>query len=376
LITIGFIKLRIFNFSPINTKGYNIMIIAIHPDRYTDTKIDPIEASAPRWAQYLRDSGHEVTWVEVQRSDILNQVKDCDGFMWRHRHCQQDRQIARRLLPVLEDKLGLEVYPDQATCWHYDDKISQYYLLAALDIPVPKTYVWFDYDKASQWLKEADYPMVIKLWSGAGSDNVRLVRDQGQAQKCLSQLFRQGVGNMNELFATNPISFYYRMRYSAKMLLKGRLPSRPCELHKNYILFQQFLKDNPFDTRITIIGNRAFGFRRFNRPGDFRASGSGKLDMDPSKVDLKSVRLAFDSAKKLGSQSLAFDILRQGEKRIIAEVSYTYLSQAVHDCPGHWEVHNNQLDWKPGQMWPEEAQIEDFLIRLKEKQVVRDMICV
>lgn len=352
------------------------MIIAIQPDDYTNPKVGKCDSSSPRWANLLVSAGHQVRWVDVFSANILDQLKGCDGFIWRHGHRQQHRQVARRLLPVLEAKLGLEVYPDQATCWHYDDKISQYYLLAALDIPIPKTYVWFDYDKASKWLKEADYPMVIKLWSGAGSDNVRLVRDQGQAQKCLYQLFRQGVDKMNELFTTNSISFYYRMRYSAKILLKGRLPLRPCELHKNYILFQQFLKDNPFDTRITIIGNRAFGFRRFNRPDDFRASGSGKLDMDPANIDLKSVRLAFDSAKKLGSQSLAFDILKQGEKRIVAEVSYTYVSWAVYDCPGHWELHNNQLQWKPGQMWPEEAQIEDFLIRLKEKQVVRDMICV
>ena len=34
-----------------------------------------------------------------------------------------------RLLPVIEKELGLVVYPDQNTCWHYDDKIAQYYLL-------------------------------------------------------------------------------------------------------------------------------------------------------------------------------------------------------------------------------------------------------
>lgn len=31
------------------------------------------------------------------------------------------------------------------------------------------------------------------------------------------------------------------------------------------------------DTRVTVIGHCAFGYRRYNRPGDFRASGSGRL---------------------------------------------------------------------------------------------------
>jgi len=45
--------------------------------------------------------------------------------------------------------------------------------------------------------------------------------------------------------------------------------------------------------RSGVIGNRAFGFRRFNRQGDFRASGSGHLDWDPKQVDPAFVRLAF-----------------------------------------------------------------------------------
>lgn len=51
---------------------------------------------------------------------------------------------------------------------------------------------------------------------------------------------------------------------------------------KKYILFQEYLPDNEFDTRVTVIGNRAFAFRRFNRKKDFKASGSGEIDYDIS----------------------------------------------------------------------------------------------
>jgi hypothetical protein len=53
-------------------------------------------------------------------------------------------RIARRLLPVIERELKLVVYRNQNTCWHYDDKIAQAYLLEAAGIPVPKTWVWFE----------------------------------------------------------------------------------------------------------------------------------------------------------------------------------------------------------------------------------------
>lgn len=51
-------------------------------------------------------------------------------------------------------------------------------------------------------------------------------------------------------------------------------------LTKKYVYFQDFIPGNDFDTRVTIIGDRAFGFTRNVRPGDFRASGSGNVGYD------------------------------------------------------------------------------------------------
>ena len=70
------------------------------------------------------------------------------------------------------------------------------------------------------------------------------------------------------------------------MLVRGTGESFPrrFELQRDYLLVQEFLPGNGFDTRITVIGNRAFGFRRFNRPDDFRASGSGRIDWNPAAI--------------------------------------------------------------------------------------------
>src|SRR5690606_15154424 len=46
---------------------------------------------------------------------------------------------------------------------------------------------------------------------------------------------------------------------------------------KGYLYFQEFMPKNEFDTRLIVIGNRCFGIRRYNRTGDFRASGSGLI---------------------------------------------------------------------------------------------------
>lgn len=327
------------------------MIIAIQPDNY-----GPDDSSSPIWTRLLQEAGHDVREVDVYRSDILDQLRGCHGFMWRHAHTPGMRQIAKRLLPVIERELGLVVYPDQNTCWHYDDKIAQKYLLETVGIPTPKTWIWFDKDLALKWARTAEYPLVLKLWAGAGSSNVRLVPSYSDAEKWILRLFVNGVENLDEL-RLKPLKGLIK---ALLLLYRGEIPC-PWELHKNYVLFQKFLPGNDFDTRITVIGKKAFGFRRFNRPEDFRASGSGIIDHDPAKIDMETVRLAFDVSRKLNTQSIAIDGLRDGEKRVVGEVSYTYASWAVHACPGHWD---SELNWHAGQLWPEEAQVHVFMERL------------
>ena len=58
------------------------MIVAIQPDDYTNPKTPgKPDASSTRWAELLRQAGHEVRWVEVHHADILDQLRGCRGFM-------------------------------------------------------------------------------------------------------------------------------------------------------------------------------------------------------------------------------------------------------------------------------------------------------
>ena len=342
--------------------------IAIQPDSY-----GPRDASSPIWTRALREAGCQVREVDVRRADILDQLKGCHGFMWRHNHTPEARQIARRLLPVLERDLGLAVYPDQNTCWHFDDKIAQRFLLEAAGIPIPRTWIWFDEDLALGWARGASYPMVIKLWGGAGSTNVRLVRTFGEAKEWIRLLFGPGLYGLDAA-SINPWRRTGRIiKGAARAVARGRplheaFSRRPYwELHRGYVLLQEFLPGNDFDTRVTVVGHRAFAYRRFNRPDDFRASGSGNFDPDPSKIDIETVHLAFRVAERLRTQSVAIDGLRRGEERVVSEISYAYVTWMVHSCPGHWEKEGDRLTWVAGQMYPEEAHAADFLARLRSK---------
>lgn len=342
--------------------------VAIQPDDYGSG-----DAYSPMWIRLLQEAGHEVRLVNVYSADILDQVRGCHGFMWRHGQFPNMRQIARRILPIFEEELGLIVYPDQNTCWHYDDKVTQRYLFEVAKIPIPKTWVWYEIDLAKEWAITAEYPLVIKLWSGAVSQNVGIVYSYKEAELWINKLFGRGVHKLSDKFLEYWPLRRRRIFAALNLLLKGIPPipkphENSWELHKNYVLFQEFLPDNSFDIRIVVIGNRAFGFRRFNRPNDFRASGSKNVDIDPTHIPLDAVRLGFKLSKRLKTQSIAIDCLRKSEEWIVVEMSYTFPHFITHDCPGHWELQEDpdtgELIWQDGQMWPEEAQIIDFLKRL------------
>jgi hypothetical protein len=128
--------------------------------------------------------------------------------------------------------------------------------------------------------------------------------------------------------------------------------------HKNYVLFQKYIPDNAFDIRVTTLGARAFAFRRFVREGDFRASGSGRIDWTPEEIPKACLRIALDLSAKLGFQTMAYDFLMDGEQPRICEISYTFASEAVQQCPGHWD---SDLNWRPGKHWPEFLVLKDCL---------------
>ena len=195
-----------------------------------------------------------------------------------------------------------------------------------------------------------------------------------EAVEALVQIDRDWIPDGEGSLYLRPFMFaseaFLGVRPAAEYLFANRFPPMPHPTfwmpQKNYALFQEFLPGNEFDTRVTVIGDRAFAFRRFNRPNDFRASGSGNLQHDPSAVDLRCVSAAFAAAQRLKSQSMAFDFLFRGEGQepVVVEVSYCYADWAVERCPGHWD---SRLNWHEGHLWPEEAHVEDFLKRVEAR---------
>lgn len=309
-----------------------------------------------RWIAYCQENGIDYIKVNAYDSDIINQVKDCDAFMWHFYHGDyRDMQFAKALLFSLQEK-GLKVFPDINTCWHFDNKIYQKYLLEAIDAPLVPSYVFYTKKDAMDWVKSASFPKVFKLKGGAGSVNVKLVKSSEKAIKLINESFsegfsqydihehykealrryKQGTGTFREL--CRPI--FYRLK---------KYPNSFSHYHgreMGYVYFQDYIPNNTFDIRICVVGDKAFGIKRVTRNNDFRASGSGIIEYDKEGIDERCVELSFTITRKLKMQSVGIDfIFNEDSCPMIVEISYGYSYKAYTKCSGYW---TSDMKWHPG----------------------------
>jgi glutathione synthase/RimK-type ligase-like ATP-grasp enzyme len=321
-----------------------------------------------RWVEYCREKEILFKGIDAFRPDFMQQVEGLEAFAWHWAHYDpRAAQMARQVTYALEAK-GLVVFPDSATCWHYDDKVGQKYLLEAIGAPVPQSWVFYELKPALDWVDTAEFPKVFKLRGGAGSDNVRLVKNRAAARSLCRRAFGSGFPSSQSYFHDSATkirrtrtagSLVAKLHRAPSSILNAIRTSHALPRSRGYVYFQEFLPDNAFDTRVTVIGDRVFAFIRRNRPGDFRASGSGDLHYDLNSIDMACVRTAVSVARRLGAQSLAFDFLRDSESQpVIIETSYCYQAEAVFNSPGHWD---DTLTWHEGHMWPQDAILEDVL---------------
>lgn len=328
------------------------MIIAIHHRE---------NSFSDMWIDYCKQHNIQYKIVNAYTNDIIKQVADCNVFMWHFHHSiYKDYLFAKQLIYVIQKQLGKITYPDIDTCWHFDDKIGQKYLLEAIGFPIVPTYIFYSRNEAHNWIKQTEFPKVFKLRSGEKSQNVLLVKNSLQAKKIIEKAFSNGYQKNSHLIRIAQRWKQYRAGdCTFKWFLKGIITKYSYKERFNkeeigYVYFQDFMPNNDFDIRVLIIGNRAVAVKRMNRENDFRASGSGKIIPDKKHIDNEFIKIAFEINHVLKMQSVTFDFLRDSNMRIVlSEISYNCGLNSNYDYPGYWtddmiwhECNNiNICDW-------------------------------
>ncbi len=325
-----------------------------------------------KWIEYCDSNNIRYMLVNCFSSDIIQQMQECWGLMWHWAHWDFKAVLFARQLTYSLEMMGKKVFPDSKTCWHYDDKVGQKYLLEAIGAPLVPSYVFYDKNEAMEWASKTTYPRTFKLRGGAGSKNVRLVCNYLQAKKLLDQCFGRGFKYTSRIGLLKDRLWHFKRDKDFNSFLNiskgiGRLfiptlTEKKMPIEKNYAYFQDFIPNNDSDIRVVVVGERAFAIKRMVRKGDFRASGSGKFKYDRHEISEECVKVAFMVSEKAITQSLAYDFVFAEGKPLLLEVSYAYTSAAYWKCPGYWD---KSLVWHEDAVIPEFFIIEDFCVNIR-----------
>jgi len=334
-------------------------MLAIH-DRKT--------SFSDKWIEYCRINGVPYRIVDCYGSGIIKQIEDCSGLMWHWSHSDYKASLFARQLAASLELSGKKIFPDFNTCWHFDDKIGQKYLLEAVGAPLVSSHIFYDKEEALIWAGRTNYPKVFKLRGGAGSENVILVKGVSDANRLIKKAFGEGFKLKNRYNFLKERLWHLRRDKNlfaflniSKGLARLLIPSKT-ELkfnrERNYIYFQDFVPGNDHDIRVIVIGKRAFAIKRIVRKDDFRASGSGHIIYDPDQIPKECIQISFDVSNRLGAQCLAYDFVFSDYKPYLIEISYSFSRDGYLPCPGYWD---ENLAWSEGRFTPEYFMIEDFL---------------
>ena len=146
------------------------------------------------WIQYCIENDIDYEVINCFENDILEKLGNFDILLWHFSNYSLQEMMYARTILNSASILGLKVFPDFSTAWHFDDKIAETYLLKTIGAPIPGSYMFYTLDSAKKFLNtEAKYPIIAKLRSGSGSNNVKMLNNPDQALNYTKKMFSKGL---------------------------------------------------------------------------------------------------------------------------------------------------------------------------------------
>ncbi len=318
---------------------------------------------------YCKNNHVDFKIVNAYSSKIIADLEDCDAFFFNFFHNDpKDVLFAKQLLFSLELS-GKKVFPNFKSCWHFDDKVGQKYLLESLELPLIPSFVAYSKTEALKLIENQTLPVVFKLRGGAGSYNVSLIKTKSQAKSMINKSFGKGFRQFNPW---NDITYNYKkltkdglslnrikslLKSTAHLFIPYKI-EQTLGKERGYFYFQTFIPDCLFDYRVQFIGDMCYAMKRYVRKGDFRASGGGNIDYDGSQIPMEVIKLAKIVKEKLNMQTMAIDILPFGNEYVIAEVSYAF---AIDEGECDFGYYDSDLNWINQKFNPYEFMAKLFI---------------
>ncbi|MDF2943781.1 MAG: hypothetical protein K0S01_2639 [Herbinix sp.] len=300
------------------------------------------------WEDFCKKNNIAYDIVNCFDANILEILKGYDCLLWHFSNYSLQEMLFARSILNSANYMGLKIFPDTNTSWHFDDKVAEMYFLQSVNAPIPKSWTFYTLKDSKEWINNiCKYPIIAKLRCGSGSSNVRLLNNKIEAVNYAKKMFGNGFKTApNVLFKTKSniksskdwatiVKRFKRIPDFIETLKKANKFSN----EKGYAYFQEFIPNQGFDLKIAVVGDKLSFIARDVRKGDFRASGGGSLYFDKALVTSDIIQSAFDISDKLGFQCMGYDYVvdtRDNEGKIV-EISYGFSHTALLQAGGYWD---------------------------------------
>ncbi len=304
------------------------------------------------WIEYCVENNLEYRVVNCFDTNILEVLKDFDVLLWHFNNYSLQEMLFARSIINSAKTMGLKVFPDNNTAWHFDDKVAERYLLSSVGASIPKTWSFFTKKTAIDFFQNnCKFPVVAKLRCGSGSNNVKLLRNQSEAIKYTNRMFSKGYKTAPSILFKTKSNIKSSNDWSTFVRRFKRIPdfvntltnAKKFPNEKGYVFIQEYIPNNGYDLKVVVVGNKLSFLARNIREGDFRASGGGSISYDKTLITPEIRKAAFELSDQLGFQCMGYDFVIDNRDNLgkIIEISYGFSHAAQMELGGFWDKEDN-----------------------------------
>jgi len=157
-------------------------------------------------------------------------------------------------------------------------------------------------------LPDIKYPAVIKTAEGAGSHGVFKADTTDELIRICKRISR---------------TRYFKDELRDLARAKRHEGYQRESLYRNKFIVQDFIPGLENDWKVLVFYDKYYVLRRKNRPGDFRASGSGLFTFDQD-VDPDLLNTANHICKSFNIPMISLDLARSGDMIHLIEMQFVY----------------------------------------------------
>jgi len=300
------------------------------------------------WIEYCNNNAIFYELVEYSEPDLLKKLGQFDILLWHFSGYIFSEMLVARSIIYSAKKNGLKVFPDFNEAWHFDDKVSETYLLEAVGAPIVKSYIFYSLPDVKSWIiNKPPGPVVAKLRNGSGSHNIKLLKSNREIIKYSKNMFKSGYNvspNMLYKASSNIRSaksmevFFSRLKRVPEFLRTLRY-SKMFPKERGYTLFQEYVENTGYDLKVVVVGDKLSGFARAVRKNDFRASGGGDVIFDKALITRNVIDSAFKASDDLGFKCMGYDYVVDKTSGLgkIVEMSYGFSHEVLLQASGYYD---------------------------------------